>query len=130
MISFKPWRRFVARYNRANVRSFLRDAADTSEKVFKAGVSKKKTGIKHAGLPNRSSRPSEYPANQSGRLRGSIKSRVNASEAEVGSGMYYSMFLRNGTRRMARRKMSDDAMKEALPSVRKRMKAFAEWLRL
>lgn len=130
MIIFTPWRRFFARYNRSNVRSFIRDAADSAEKRFKDGVRKgPKSGIKHASLPNRSSRPSEYPANQSGRLLGSIRSRISANEAEVGSNAYYSKWLRDGSRHMERRKMSDNALMESLPSVRKRMKVFAEWLR-
>lgn len=135
MILFKPWRRFLAFYNRANVKSFLKDVADSSEKTFKEGITKgPKTGAiylrkgrLHQASVGRAR--AEYPANDTGALRGSVRSRVGTNEAEVGSNMYYSKFLREGTRVMARRRMADDALEQTLPSVRKRMRAFAEWKR-
>lgn len=135
MILFTPWRKFVAFYNRANVRSFLKDAADTSEKTFKDGVADgpktgriyRRKGRLHQASVGRAR--AEYPANDTGALRASIRSRVGTNEAEVGSNMFYSNFLREGTSRMVRRKMADDALTESLPSVRARMKAFAEWKR-
>lgn len=133
MLEFRPWRRFTAFYNAGNVRRFLHDAAELAERTFRMGViNPPKSGVKYANLPNRSSigRPeAEYPATQSGALAGSIKSDVTVNEMTVGSGAEYSVYLRNGTSKMRRRKMSDTALKESLPSARQRMRTFAEWRR-
>lgn len=135
MLIFSGWRKFFAFYNRANVKRFVQDAAETSEDVFRDGVeSGPKTGRIyrrrrgfHQASVNRAG--AEYPANDTGALAKSIKSTATATEATVGSAMYYAIFLRNGTSRMQRRKMSDTALQTALPTVRSRMKAFAEWKR-
>lgn len=133
MLVFKPWRKFVAFYNRARIRTFLSEVADDAEKTFKAGVnSPPKTGVKYPRLPNRSSigrAEAEYPATQSGALSRSIRSRATATEATVGSDTEYSIYLRNGTSKMRRRKMSDTALRNTIPRLRERLRGWAEWKR-
>lgn len=129
MIIFKPWGKFRAYRNRGVTTRFLSAAAHESEDVFRIEMAKAKSGIHWPGLPRRSSRPGEYPANQRGALRDSISSDSSATEMTVGSNVPHSIFLREGTSKMARRKMSDNAMQEAVPRVRSMLKGWVEWKR-
>lgn len=127
MFKFIPWGRFHALRDKAVDLRFMDAAAHESEDAFKIGLAGSKSGIHHAGLPRRSSAPGEYPANQSGRLRGSISSTFSAVRMDVGSNVFYSKFLRDGTVKMARRKMSDDALKEGVPKARSMLKGWVTW---
>src|SRR5262245_29438183 len=102
-ISFTPWRKFHAFKDKAVIRRWLKTVADASEKAFK----------NMKGYPPASS-PGEYPAIRTGNLRGSISTVVTDDSMTIGSNMYYSWFLRKGTTRMARRKMSDNALQEGM----------------
>lgn len=121
--SLKPWDKLKVVPNLAARAALLDDVANTSERHFNKGMTGTKSGIKHRGLPRRSSAPGEYPANQSGRLKGSIYSKTRAKEAEVGSKTRYAGFLRNGTRfNGGRRSMSDTALIETVPVALARAK--------
>lgn len=125
---FKPWKRFRAFHNKRNVTDFIKDAAQSTEDTLRAGImSPPKTGRRYGA--HQASAPGEYPANKSGDLASGIRQRVSRTEAEVGTTDMHGFWLREGTTRMAPRKMSDAALREALPGVRARMKAFAEWKR-
>lgn len=128
-IEFIPWGLFEAFRDKSIDKRFLDAAAHESEDAFRTGLASSKSGIHHPGLPRRSSAPGEYPANQRGALRSSISSVVGSDEMTVGSNVFYSIFLRGGTRFMARRKMSDDALKEGVPRARSVLKGFARWRR-
>src|SRR5262245_47427693 len=95
-IQFTPWRPFYARKNSAEIERWLRAIGQASVQAFR-----------RMGNYPPASTPSEYPAIRTGRLRGSIDFDVTSSSVTVGSNMPYSVFLRYGTSRMARRKMSD-----------------------
>ncbi|QBQ72040.1 hypothetical protein Milano_017 [Agrobacterium phage Milano] len=71
----------------------------------------------------------EYPARDTGDLFRSAKKRVARDEMEVGTNMFYSRFLREGTSKMARRKMSDTALEESLPELERKVGRFAYWKR-
>ncbi|MGL5736573.1 MAG: hypothetical protein ACRCYS_17050 [Beijerinckiaceae bacterium] len=114
---FKPWRKIRAYKDPNAITRLLHDTVNTAESKFKGGMK---------GYPPASS-PGQYPAIRTGRLRGSIRKRVALAEAEIGSNMFYSIFLRMGTRKMARRKMSDDALKEGSKIARSRMRPFAKF---
>lgn len=125
-LSFKPWRLRFARWNEGNVRSFLRDVGDETEKTLRSRImSPPKTGRRYGA--HQASAPGEYPANETGELQQSIRQRIASRDATVGTTVMHGFWLREGTTRMAARKMSDAALLEALPSVRARMKAWAEW---
>lgn len=128
MLIFKGWRRFWAKWNERNVREFVRDAANTTAETLRSRImSPPKTGRRYGA--HQASAPGEYPANETGTLASGIRTRITAREGTAGTTDMHGFWLRNGTTRMAARKMSDAAMAEALPTVRARMKIFAEWKR-
>lgn len=125
---FKPWKRFRAFHNIRNVLNFVKDAADSTEETLRKGImAPPKTGRMYGS--HQASAPGEYPANKSGDLASGIRQRVARTEMEVGTTDMHGFWLRMGTKKMAPRKMSDAALREALPGVRDRMKAYAEWKR-
>lgn len=136
-ISFKPWGKFRLVHDKRAIRRWLNEGADIVEKRFSEGVKNPpKTGKmrskKNGGGMIRASvgRPgAEYPANDTGGLRSSIGKRVTSTEFEVGSNAEYSGYLRNGTRKMVRRKMSDSALRESIPEIRKILGSWARWAR-
>lgn len=124
---FTPWRRFFARRNKDVDRRYLEALGHEAEDRFRLGMASPKSGVKHAGLPRRSSRAGEFPANQRNALIRSISSEVGQSDVTVGSNMPYSIWLREGTRKMAARKMAPDALNEAMPRVRSLLRGFVGW---
>ena len=118
---FIPWAAFEAYHDRKAIRKYLKDVADKSEETFVRRIkSGPKTGRMYGS--HQASAPGEYPANRTGTLAGSVGSRSSDTEAEVGSNAPYSGYLRDGTRRMARRRMSDDALKETMDTMRGKLK--------
>lgn len=124
---FKTWKEFWAIRDRTVDRRFLDAVAHEAEDSFRRGLAAPKSGIHHAGLPRRSSRAGEYPANQSGALRDSISSVSSQTEATVGSNVPYAIFLRKGTSKMGARRMAPDALDEAIPRVRSILKGWVKW---
>jgi phage gpG-like protein len=116
-IEFSPWGTFHARKRPQEIRRWLRAVADASEKVFK----------KMSKYPPAST-PGQFPAVRTGRLRASIRTVVSDKSMTIGTSMPYSIFLRMGTSKMARRKMSDDALKEGMHAGR--LGHWVEWSRL
>jgi phage gpG-like protein len=117
-IEFSPWGRFRARKNPDNIRRWLNKVADASEEAFRGGM----------GQYPPASDPGAWPNNRTGRLSRSIQTRVTANTMTIGTSMPYSGFLRNGTTRMARRKMSDNALQEGMRAAG-RLKYWVEWVR-
>lgn len=115
-IDFKAWAPFHAKYDKRAFKRWLQIVARESEKAFK----------KMKGYPPASS-PGEYPAVRTGRLRASIQTRVTENAVEIGTNMPYSMYLRQGTRRMQRRKMSDNALQEGIASAKRLSKKWVGW---
>jgi phage gpG-like protein len=119
-LTLTPWRLRYAHKDPTVVSRWLRTVADASETAFKGGM---------RGYPP-ASNSGQYPAVRSGRLRGSISTNVDADRMEVGSNAPYSIYLRLGTSRMRRRKMSDDAIKEGLDASKGRLGHWVTWSRL
>jgi phage gpG-like protein len=117
-IEFQPWRPFLARKRKEEIRRWLRAIGDASEQAFKGGM----------GNYPPASAPGAWPNVRTGRLRGSIDSVVTDDSVTVGSNMHYSVYLRYGTRKMARRKMSDDALKAGMTKAR--LGKWVEWSRV
>lgn len=118
----KPWGRFHAKKDPALFRRYLKAVAEEAKKAFVSGMRSSKRVGKHSA-------PGDWPAVQSGSLLGSIQTRITNNSAEIGTNMPYSRFLRDGTRRMARRKMSDDAMKAGLKAANRRLGEWVQWTR-
>jgi len=114
-ISFVPWKTFRAKKDDATIRRWLKAVGESSEKVFKAGMGKGPSP----------SAPGAWPNSQTGRLRGSIKSQVSANSVTIGTNTHYSGYLRSGTSKMARRKMSDNALEEGRKGAR--LEQWVKW---
>jgi hypothetical protein len=79
------------------------------------------------GKMHQASAPGEYPARRTGALSKSIRSHVGGAEATIGTTIFYGRFLRKGTSKMKRRKMSDTALATAVPVALKRAGRFARF---
>lgn len=107
-IQFQPWRSFRARKSDADVRSWLQRVANASKSAFEQGMESSSPGPGSAG---------RFPGIRTGALRGSIKTIVGSDRMEIGTNMPYSWFLRAGTRKMAKRKMSPEALELGLAAT-------------
>lgn len=137
-LSFIPWRFFRAYRDRTATHDFLADAARTTKKRIVDGIKNPpKTGVwrmkRKGGGPHRASSgrsaKEEYPANDTGALARSARQRIGATEMQVGTTIFYGKFLADGTRRMRARKMTEEAYKDVIPAVRRRMKRWAIWIK-
>lgn len=132
MIQFTIWNPFKAFRDYRVTTNYLRKTGRLAVKLFKADMMAPKSGqlyIKRGGRRHRASAPGEFPANDEGLLRSTIDSTANRVETEVGTNTPYSKFLREGTGKMARRRMSDDALKLAIPLTRQELKGWVKWKR-
>lgn len=133
MMKFTPWGKFRAVKDPDVKSRFLKNVGEASEKAFKKGNRSAKSGRiypKPGGGRYRASAPGQYPAMPTGALDKSIKYVVSGNRMDIGTSVFYAKFLREGTRKMRRRKMSDDALKEGLASARASLKGWVEWKRL
>jgi phage gpG-like protein len=117
-IEFSPWGRFHARKKPEEISRWLRSIGDAGTEAFRSGM---------GSYPPPSS-PGAWPNSRSGRLKGSIRSEVTSDSVTIGTSMPYSGFLRTGTSKMARRKMSDNALEEGVKAGR--LGHWVEWSRL
>jgi phage gpG-like protein len=115
-ISFREWAPFWAKRDKAAFKRWLKTVATESEKAFKK-----------MGRYPPASTPGEYPAIRSGALRASIKTRVTDTFVEISSNTSYAGYLRHGTLKMKRRKMSDNALKEGMAAAKKRADKWVGW---
>lgn len=132
MIKFIPWARIRVNYETKAVRSFFAAVANEGKRTFLAGIDGKHSGriaYRRGGGRFTRSAPGEYPARDSGDLRASVDSIFTSRSATVGSNVAYSIFLREGTTRMERRRMSDTALMTAAENSREKLGRFVKWER-
>lgn len=125
---FSGWRAFTVFRDMARKRAYLNRMAVESERAFRRGIASSKSGRvyqRSGGRSHQASAPGEYPARDSGRHAATISSRVTANEMVVGSDMFYAKFLRDGTTKMAPRRMSQNALQDALARDRVGVGRFA-----
>lgn len=116
-LEFKAWAPFHAKYDKRAFKRWLQIVARESEKAFKGGMK---------GYPPASS-PGQYPAVRTGRLRASIRVTVSDTGVEVSTNRPYSGYLRHGTRKMQRRKMSDNALQEGIAKAKRLSRKWVGW---
>jgi len=117
-IEFSPWGQFHARKKPEVIRSWLHKVGEAGTEAFRGGM----------GSYPPSSAPGAWPNNRTGRLSASIRSEVTSDSVTIGTNTHYSGYLRNGTSRMARRKMSDSALEEGIRAAG-RLTKWVEWTR-
>ena len=115
-LEFKAWAPFHAKYDKRAFKRWLQIVARESEKAFKGGMK---------GYPLVQASP--HPAIRTGALRASIRTRVTDNAVEISSNRPYSGYLRSGTRKMQRRKMSDNALKEGIEKAKRLSKKWVGW---
>lgn len=117
-----PWGRFRADMDERVKRAWLATVAQESRKAFMSGTGRKFPPASRAGA---------WPKMRTGALRRSIKSEVHGdSEVIVSTSRPYSGYLRHGTSKMGRRKMSDTALEIGVEKAEGRMAHWARWQRL
>ena len=122
-ISFQPWGHFRAVKDNASIQAWL-------DAIGVAGVAAFKGGMGGGGP----SAPHAWPNSQTGALLGSISHETTSDSVTIGSSRTrgsapVSLYLRHGTSRMARRKMSDNAMQEGQQAAMGRLGHWAHWSR-
>ena len=111
-------RSFHAKYDKRAFKRWLQIVARESEKAFKGGMK---------GYPLAPKPCLRHPAIRTGALRASIRTRVTDNAVEISSNRPYSGYLRSGTRKMQRRKMSDNALKEGIEKAKRLSKKWVGW---
>ena len=114
-IEFQPWRPFLARKNTGEIRRWLKGIGDQGTEAFRSGM----------GTYPGPSAPGAWPNSRTGNLKSTIRSEVTDSSVTIGTNMHYSIYLRTGTSKMARRKMSDDALKAGMEGAQ--LGRWVEW---
>jgi hypothetical protein len=112
-IEFSPWGRFRAIKRQGEIHRWLRAIGEAGTEAFRSGM----------GRYPPASAPGAWPNSRTGRLKSTIRYEVGGGGAfhdtvTIGTDMPYSIFLRHGTSKMARRKMSDNALKEGMKAGR------------
>lgn len=130
-LKFKGWRA-TALHSKAHVTRWLGSVADGMRDVFRQGMLGPHTGrvYRRRGRVHQASvnrRRAEYPASDTGRLLASLRAESTDRTARVGTGAPYAAYLRSGTSRMKRRKMSDDALDEGYKSTRQGVRGWVSW---
>jgi hypothetical protein len=115
-ISFKPWGQFRAVKDPSSLQAWLEAIGAAAEAAFKGGMG-----------------GGGYPNSRTGTLMGTIGHETAADSVTVGSSRMrgsapVSLYLRHGTSKMARRKMSDNALQEGLRAAG-RLNNWVHWSR-
>lgn len=122
VIEFTPWHPFRARKKTEEIHRWLKAIGEASEEAFRSGMG---SGPAHSA-------PGAWPNSQTGILKGTIKSIATNDEVTIGTSRTrgsapVSLFLREGTSKMARRKMSDNALMEGMRKAK--LGRWVEWTR-
>lgn len=112
MILFKPWARFEVIQDPLVMKKYFSKVGRDALRIFQKGLAGSHSGRRYGS--HVASAPGEYPASDSGGLAGSASMRADENSVELMADVPYAVFLRYGTRKMARRKMLDTALEEAL----------------
>lgn len=120
VLELKPWHKFKADLDERVIRAWLATIAQESRKAFMSGTSRHSPPSSRAGA---------WPKQRTGALRASIKAEVHGLEVIVSTDRPYSAFLRYGTSKMGRRKMSDTALEIGTQKAEGRMQHWARWER-
>lgn len=127
------WAKFGAKKYRPVLRNWLREVGKETRKVFTAGMKGRHTGRIyarkngfHRASVNRTE--AEYPANDTGGLLASLRTTQQGDNSvTTGTNKHYARFLRQGTGKMRRRRMTDTALKEGGPNAAPHSRGWVQW---
>jgi hypothetical protein len=127
---FKRWKLRPATKSRSEITKWLQRVKNDALSIFRRGLySGPHSGRLYArrgGRVHQASAAGECPANDTGALGRSLKAMSNQERVDIGTGVHYAQYLRTGTGRMRRRKMSDTALQQAARDQRGTVR-FAVW---
>lgn len=123
-IEFTPWHSFHARKIPGAIERWLENVGKTSIRIWMSSMAQGSPGVHSAS--------GAWPFVQSGHMKSTIGMELGAMEVTIGSNAHrgsapYSLYLREGTSRMDRRKMSDDALKAGMKGAH--LGRWVEWSR-
>lgn len=114
----------TVQYDEHAISRWIEGRLNNARNVFVRNVSRGAGGGREyprgkRGLFHKASAPGEYPVTDSGRLANSIDYRmISPREGALFSEIDYAEYLTRGTRRMKKRKMLHEAVKESLEGVK------------
>lgn len=123
MIQLKDFKSFTLKKNKMAIPEFLENVGKEYKKAFSRGLRARKSGRKYGS--HTASAAGEFPATRSGKLAASVDYVVKGDTLEVGTNTPYSGYLKTGTRNMAKRKMSAEALKNGLRNANRK---FGRWM--
>jgi hypothetical protein len=132
-LAFEPWRGLTVYRDIDAQRAMLADVARIGRRHMQAGMKGPHTGRtytlrngqRHTASVDQTRR--EYPAVRTGSLLRSIGTETNATEAKIGTRKSYARYLRTGTIKMKRRRMSDTALHFGAKAAWGRKRPFARF---
>jgi phage gpG-like protein len=110
ILKMKPWKPLTVLKRNDIIGDFLETLGKSVENTFKKGMNSPKSGRYYGS--HRASASGEYPARRTSALYKSVDSKVTESQVEIGTNKPYSIYLAAGTSKMAKRKMSKEALLE------------------
>lgn len=131
-LRFTGWRLFKAGLDEKEMQRWLETVARISAQHMRekiTGPHTGKIGYRKGGGRFIRSAPGEFPANDSGELLASVKGVAFKNKAFVAANTPHSTYLRKGTRRMAKRKMTIEALAYGIRASSHLRDGFIEWLR-
>lgn len=115
-IALGGWGEMAAYRDDVKIAMWLSLVAKNSKAAFEEGMRSPKSGKfyrRKGGRIHRASAGGEYPAVDYGELIGSVKAvSFGTKKAFLAVNVPYARYLRKGTPRMAKRKMTKEALKE------------------
>lgn len=112
MIQFKPWVPFHVIQDPSVMKKYFEKIGREAKKTFLAGLRGGHSGRMYGS--HQASAAGEYPASDSGALAASTSYEASEEQVTLSADVSYAIYLRHGTRKMARRKMLDTALEAAL----------------
>lgn len=118
MMAFRKFRSIKVVVDPTAKTNFLKGVGEAGTAHFRDQMVGPKSGrmYRYRGKPHRASAPDEYPANMSGALRNSIDYTLTNTSVTIGTDTPYAGYLAEGTTKMSARRMSKEAMMEAIPT--------------
>lgn len=110
---------FGVDFDRRVIRSYLTRVRRESRRIFTRGLTAgphtgrvyaRGAGTTHQASVNRSG--AEFPHSDSGKLLASMRDRQTRDSAAIGTNVEHSLYLRQGTSKMKRRRMSVEALRD------------------
>jgi phage gpG-like protein len=104
----------VVIYDEDAVHRYVRGVIMESKRVFTKEHSKRGRGRKYGS--HIASAAGDFPAKHMGALLEGTQTKISNNEGVIGTNVHYSVYLANGTMKMAARKMYREALDIALNS--------------